>query len=108
MKKSIWGMDVEISDWTRKLKIITLVFSVITIISCIMTLFLNYTIPGLSPISLGIVMLLLGIRELNIYFKEKKSAFISVLGIILTLLFAFLLYIGIDQILDAVMKQIGF
>lgn len=69
--------------------------------------YMKYTIPGLSPICLGMVMLLLGVRELNIYFKEKKSSVLAVLGIVMTLLFGFLLYLGIDQILTAVMNRLG-
>lgn len=107
MKKSFGGFDIEISDWTPKLKIVTIVFATITIVSSAMTLFLGYIVPGLAPIALGVTLLLLGTRELNAYFKENKSKSALALGIILTLLFVFHLYLGIQQILIAIMKQIG-
>lgn len=107
MKKSFGGLDIEISDWTPKLKIAAVIFSFITIISIGITIFFRYTIPGLTPITFSIVMLLFGIREFNVYFKRNKNKFIITLGIIFTMLFAFGLCIGIKQIVDAVMSRIG-
>lgn len=99
MKKSFGGFDIEISDWTPKLKIATIVFAAIAFISSVRALISGNHIPGLIPLTIGVTMLLLGIRELNLYFKEKKSKVSLMLGILLTLLFAFNLYLGIDQIL---------
>lgn len=108
MKRSIGGFDIVISEWTPRLKISTVVFAVITLISSAITLFGNYKIPGLTPIALGITMLLLGVREWNRYFKTKKSIGVLLIAIIDTLLFVVLLIIGIDQIMTVVMKQAGF
>lgn len=107
MKKSFGGFDIEISDWTPKLKIVTIIFAAITIVSSAMTLIFKYTVPGLVPIGLGVTMLLLGTREFNMYFKERKSRCTLALGIVLTLIFAFNLYIGIDQIVTTITKQVG-
>lgn len=107
MKKAVGGFTVEISDWTPKLKMLTIIFAALTIISSAITLIFHYTLPGLSPIVLGVTMHLLGIKEYNIYFKQKRSRWILALGIIFTSLFAFNLYIGIQQIVTAVMKQVG-
>lgn len=106
MKKNIHGFDIEFSDWTPKLKIITITCVTLTVISLSITWLLNYSVPGLTSISFGITMLLLGIREFNIYYKEKKSIIILFFGILLTLLFAYNLYNGIDQILTEIFKFI--
>ena len=53
--------------------------------------------PGLVPIAIGGTMLLLGVREYNIYFKKNKHYLILVTAGILTLIFIFCLYTGINQ-----------
>lgn len=106
MKKNIHGFHIEFSDWTPKLKIITITCVTLTALSFSLTWFLNYAVPGLTSISFGITMLLLGVREFNIYYKEKNSIIILFFGILLTLLFAYKLYNGIDQILTEIFKYI--
>lgn len=106
MKKSILGLDVEISDWNPKMKVVAIILSVITVISAAMTVFLKITVPGLTPIAFGTVLLLLGTREFNYYFKVKRSGISLVLGIIMTVLFVVDLYIGANQIITSLWEVV--
>lgn len=104
MKISFWGQLLEISDWSKKLKVVTLIIAMITLFSVGLTLFAGVTIPGLTPIAMGMVMLLLGIKEFNVYFKEKGQKLHLILGVILTVIYGLNLYTGIIQINTAVFR----
>lgn len=106
MKKSFLGFDIEISDWTPNLRIATIISAVITLISSAITLLWKYRIPGLTPLAFSLTMLLLGVRELNVYFKVKHNKYFLVMGVIFTLGYAFNLIVGILQILTAVSKYV--
>lgn len=74
MKISFLGLPLEISDWSKKLKVVTLAIAMIALFSAGLTLFVGVTIPGLTPIAMGMVMLLLGIKEFN----SKKNSFFEI------------------------------
>lgn len=107
MKISFLGLPLEISEWSKKLKVVTLVIAMIALFSAGLTLFAGVTIPGVTPIAMGMVMLLLGIRELNVYFKEKRQKLHLILGAILTVIFVLNLCSGITQINTAVFRVLG-
>ncbi|HHV08983.1 MAG TPA: hypothetical protein GXX75_01735 [Clostridiales bacterium] len=107
MKITVYSAEIEISDWSRKLKIATIIFAAITAISSIILLFTKVVIPGLVPIALGCTTLLLGVKSFNVYFKRQKSKLFLLTGIVLTLIFACGLYIGIDQVITEFTKAIG-
>lgn len=107
MKISFLGLPLEISEWSKKLKVVTLVIAMIALFSAGLTLFAGVTIPGVTPIAMGMVMLLLGIRELNVYFKEKRQKLHLILGGILTVIFVLNLCSGITQINTAVFRILG-
>jgi Na+-transporting methylmalonyl-CoA/oxaloacetate decarboxylase beta subunit len=104
MKIPFHGLDIKISDWSAKLKVATILCGIITVLFSVLMIFSKFTVPGFIPIAMGCTLLLLGVREYNIYFKlkEKKRYLILAVAITLTLLFALCLYIGINQIIAAV------
>ena len=107
MKISFLGLPLEISDWSKKLKVVTLAIAMIALFSAGLTLFVGVTIPGLTPIAMGMVMLLLGIKEFNVYFKEKCPKLHLILGVILTVIYGLNLYTGITQIHTAIFRVLG-
>lgn len=107
MKVLFHGVKIEISDWNKRLKMVTIVLSIITLISCVLTIFADIVIPGLSPLALGCVILFIGIRQLNSYFKKGKHKIDLIIGIFCTIIFGLDLYVGINQILFAIFKYIG-
>lgn len=107
MKISFWGQLLEISDWSKKLKVVTLIIAMITLFSVGLTLFAGVTIPGLTPIAMGVIMYLLGIREFNVYFKEKRQKLHLILGVYLTVIYGINLYTGIIQINTAIFSVLG-
>jgi len=107
MKISFLGLTLEISEWSKKLKIATVIMAIITLFFAGLTLFVEITIPGVTPIAMGIMLLLLGIREFNVYFKEEPQKQHLILGVILTVMFVLNLYSGITQIHTAVFGVLG-
>lgn len=101
MKISVNEVELEIGEWNTKLKVTTIVLATISIILLALNLFAKIIVPGLAPITIGCTMLLLGVREFNVYFKGKKNNLILVMAGILTFAFVFCLYIGINQIISA-------
>lgn len=107
MKRSICGLEVEISDWTPKVRTAAAIFAAISMGFLALALFMKITVPGMTPITMGITALLLSVRELNVYLKSEKSKLTLILGILLSLLFAVGLCIGIHQMVDALMGLLG-
>lgn len=101
MKISVNEVEIEIGDWNSKLKVTTIVLATISIILLALNLFTKIIVPGLVPITIGCTMLLLGVREFNVYFKREKHYLVLVTAGILSLIFIFCLYTGINQIISA-------
>lgn len=102
MKIPVCGAELEISDWSYKLKIATFVLAVSTIISYILMLFTEIELSGLPPITLGCTLLLLGIKMFNVYFKGRKHKVLLMVGIVFSVMYTFLLYVGINKIVDTI------
>lgn len=98
--------NFNISEWKGKTKIATLIAAVVTLVACSLTFVFNITIPGLSPIALGVTLFGLGLKELN-EFKETKKRFELILGIIIVAIFVVNCYIGIEQIQNYVFSLVG-
>lgn len=92
---------IVIGNWNKNLKIATVILGTITVILFILLVGAKVVVPGLLPIVMGTMFLLLGVRSFNIYFKNNKSEWRLMLGIICTLVFVGALYRGINQIIDA-------
>ena len=77
-----------------------MLLGVITVLLFILLVGAKVVVPGLMPIVIGTMLLLLGVRSFNIYFKKNKSEWHLMIGIICTLVFVGALYVGINQIID--------
>jgi membrane-bound ClpP family serine protease len=104
MKIRFYDSEFEISDWNPKLKVTTAIFVVITMFVSALNLIVKITVPGIFPITIGCTMFLLGIREYNIYIKENKRKLHMITGIIFTIMFAYCLYFGINQLITSIIK----
>lgn len=88
--------NFNMSEWKGRTKMLTLVAAIIALVAGALTVFFNITIPGLTPIAVGITAFGLGLKELN-EFKETQGKFELVLGITLIATFGLGLYAGILQ-----------
>ncbi|MDK2562332.1 hypothetical protein QOZ84_02130 [Romboutsia sedimentorum] len=60
-------MKVEISEWDRSAKTVTIIAGLIFLSSLMFNLFMDTNILVVSPMALGIFSFGLGLRELNLF-----------------------------------------
>ena len=100
------GVSIHISDWSVRLKYAMLFFAVLTVVALSLFLGGNFRFPFLFFAFLcgGVTAFLFSIKQLNLYFKLKKTALRLSLAIAGVTLFTLGLYAGIWQIVSVLIS----
>lgn len=90
-------MKIEISEWSKNQKIITIISGFIFIVGTMIRFFRHIFIPGVEYISLAIFLLGIGLGEINLFKHSNKKSDL-ILSFISISMFVIYLYMGIVQI----------
>lgn len=90
-------MKLEISEWSKRSEIFTQITGILAAILLVCATFFDTYVIGITPISIGVFLWGVSIRELNV-FKQSKNRFNLILGILLAVFYVILLIKGIVEI----------